>query len=227
MSTTTSDLPGASSPPQRNLTPADKAYLFTILSVLSILSLILVVSVAIALQPFLLRWYHTGSREQFDDIFHRHRDPPRASRRKNFETEPKLWDAWIRVDDQGKDSANELANIKPLALMYVPQKTTEPKNKASTSSVPQLEQELQHERPSAFLTGPFVHPLPLPRHPYENDRPGSSSAHSSAGISRTVQVSVVISMPTPNHRKLLVSANKEKGFPNVAIGFTRLPFVDE
>jgi len=84
-----------------------------------------------------------------------------------------------------------------------------------------------HEQSSAFLNGLFAHPLPLPRHRFENDCPGGDSPNSSAEIPRTVQVSVVISMPTPIRRKPPASENAEEEFPNVAFGFIRLPIVNE
>jgi hypothetical protein len=50
--------------------------------------------------------------EQFDDIFRQPGDAPGASRRRNFGAKPKLWDTWVRLDDEEKDSVNELADIK-------------------------------------------------------------------------------------------------------------------
>lgn len=102
--------------------------------------------------------------------------------------------------------------------MYAPRGTTNPMSSSSTS----------HEQSAAFLTSLFAHPLPLStRHRFENDLPGGDSANSSAEIPRTVQVSVVISMPTPIRRKPPVSDTAEEEFPNVAIGFIRLPVVNE
>lgn len=162
-----------------------------------------------------------GLQEQLDDVFRQPGDAPVASRRKNFGSKPKLWDTWIRLDDGGKDSVNELASIKPLAVMLVPRETT--KNPSPTSPAPQSEQERRYERSSALLASLFAHPVSLPRHPFENDRPGDDPVDSSADTSRTVQVSVVISMPTLPHKKPLVSDSAEEEFPNVAIGFARLP----
>jgi len=167
-----------------------------------------------------------GLQDQLDDIFRQPADSPGASRRKNFGAKPKLWDTWIKQDDEEKGTVNQLAEIKPLAVTFVPHETTKSKNSSSTSPVPQSE-ERRHERSSALLAGLFAHPLPFPRHNHENDRPGADSANSSAEMSRTVQVSVVISMPTPSHRKPAGSDTAEEEFPNVAVGLTRLPIVNE
>jgi hypothetical protein len=150
---------------------------------------------------------------QFDDVFRLHGGPPESSRRKKFGAKPEVWDTWIEPDDEEKDSAGELADIKPLAVMFVPQETRSRKD---------LERERRYERSSAFLASILAHPIPLSRYPVENDRPGGDSANSSSEIPRTVQVSVVISMPSPPGRTPPISE-----FPNVAIGFARLPITNE
>ena len=186
---------------------------------------------------------------QFDDIFRQPGDTPGTSRRRHFGAKPKLWDTWVKLDGEEKSSANELAAIKvrcvsrspfftnlifivttlqPLTVMYIPQESNKPKDSSTSPPVPQSEQERRHERSAAFLASLFTHPLPLPRHfPPENDRPGGDSANSSSEISRTAQVSVVISMPSPTRRTPPVSNSTEEEFPNVAIGLTRLRIANE
>jgi len=164
-----------------------------------------------------------GVQEQLDDLFRQPGGPPGASRRKNFGAKPKLWNAWINLDDGRNGSVNELAEIKPLAVTLVPREAKESKDSSATLPALQPEQERLHERPSAFLAGLFTQQLSLPRHHPENDRSGLDPANSSAEIPRTVQVSVIISMPTPNPTKHIA----EEEFPNVAVGFTRLPIAME
>jgi len=167
-----------------------------------------------------------GLQEQIDDILRQPGDRPVTSRRKTFGAKPRLWDTWIELDG-GKGAVDEFAEIKPLAAMYVQQQTTNSKNLSSTSPVPHSGQERRHEQSSAFLAGPFAHPLPLSRKTFENDRPEADSPNSSTEIPRTAQVSVVISMPTPNRKKPPIRDNTEEEFPNVAIGFARLPISGE
>ena len=205
---------------------------------LSTLFLLLVVSTAIVLRSFLLRRrYHMQLEEQLDDILRQPRDAAGGSRKRNFGAKPKLWDARIRPDDSHENSVYGLADIKvrritpfppifkslivtqPLSVGYVPQET-QPRNTPSTTRNPPS-QERRHERSTAFLASLFTNPLP--RHSIENDHPGDESASPSAEIPRTVQLSVVISMPTPKHRKPPAHDSSGEEFPNVAIGFTRLP----
>lgn len=108
--------------------------------------------------------------------------------------------------------------------MLLPREATKAKNLPSVPPVAQPDQERRQERSPAFLAGLFAHPLALPRHTPENNLPGVESANSSTEIPRTIQVSVVISMPTLHHKKL---AAAEEEFPNVAIGFARLPVANE
>ena len=75
--------------------------------------------------------------------------------------------------------------------------------------------------------GLFASPLPPARHPCENDHPGGDSANSSSEIPRTVQVAVVVSMPSPTRKTKSVSNPMEEEFPNVAIGLTRLRIANE
>jgi len=225
MSTTTSSPPGTFSPPPVNTPPGgppngqpktSSLYLFTFLSTLFLL---LVVSTAIVLRSFLLRRrYHMQLQEQLDDIFRPPRDTPGTSRRRNFGAKPKLWDTWVRLEDPQNNPVNDWADIKPLSVAYIPQETKPQALPSTARRSPS--QERRNERSTVFLASLFANPLP--RHPFENDRPGDDSASPSAEISRRVQVSVIISMPTPNHRKPPVSDSGEEEFPNVAIGFARL-----
>jgi hypothetical protein len=87
--------------------------------------LLLVVSTAIVLRSFLLRRrYRLRLQGQFDDVFRLHGGPPESSRRKKFGAKPEVWDTWIEPDDEEKDSAGELADIKvsclPLPSFIVP-----------------------------------------------------------------------------------------------------------
>ncbi|KAF9781578.1 hypothetical protein BJ322DRAFT_1212958 [Thelephora terrestris] len=231
MSTTTSSPTGIFSPPPPSppeSTPPNgppdgqpkstSLYLFTFLSTLFLL---LVVSTAIVLRSFLLRRrYQMQLQEQFDEIFRPPGDTPGASRKRNFGAKPKLWDTWIRLDDLQNSPTGELADIKPLSIRYLPQET-KPRNLSSTTRR-SPSQERRHERSAAFLASLFANPLPRQR-VFENDHPGDDSASPSTEIPRRVQVSVVISMPTPNNRKPNPSISGEEEFPNVAIGLTRLP----
>jgi len=187
--------------------------------------------------------------QQLGDIFRQPGDAPGTSRRRHFGAKPKLWDTWVKLGEEERSSTNELAAIKvccvsrppsftnltfiiatlqPLAVMYVPQESNKPKDSSTSPPPPQPEQERRHERSSAFLASLFAHPLALPRHlPPENDRPEGDSTNSSSEISRTAQVSVVISMPSPTRRTPPVSNSTEEGFPNVAIGLTRLRITNE
>jgi len=228
MSTTTSSPTGIFSPtpsqgspppngPQDGQPKSTSLYLFTFLSTLFLL---LVVSTAIVLRSFLLRRrYHMELEEHLGDIHRQPRDTPGASRKRNFGAKPKLWDMWIRQDDLQNRPADELADIKPLSVTYLPQET-KPRGLASTPRR-SPSQERRHERSAAFLSSLFANPLPRPL--FENEHPGDDSASPSTEIPRKVQVSVVISMPTPHNRKPLSSDSREEEFPNVAIGLTRLP----
>lgn len=166
-----------------------------------------------------------GLQGQFDDILHQPGDRPVASRRKTFGAKPRLWDTWIQQDG-GKGAVDEFTEIKPLAAIYVPQQATKSKNLPSTSPVPHSAQARRHEQSSALLTSFLSHPLPS-RQIFGSDRPEVGSADSSAEIPRTAQVSVLISMPTPNRKKPPIGDNTEEEFPNVAIGFARLPVSNE
>lgn len=53
-----------------------------------------------------------GLQEQLGEIFQHPGDTPGVPKRKNFGAKPKLWEAWIKLDDGGKDSVHEYANIK-------------------------------------------------------------------------------------------------------------------
>jgi len=187
--------------------------------------------------------------QQFDDIFQQAGGTPGMSRRRHIGAKPKLWDTWVKLDEEEKDSKNELADIKvccifrlpsctipifvvttpqPLAIMYVPQETNKPNNSSSSQPAPQTAHDRRVERSSAFLSSLLAHPITLPRHlPSENGRPGGDSANSSSEISRIAQVSVVISMPSPTRGTPPVSNSTEEEFPNVAIGFTRLRISNE
>jgi len=150
--------------------------------------------------------------QQFEDILHSPGGTPGGSRKRNFGAKPKLWDAWITLDDLQKGPVNELADIKPLSAAYVPQQT----KSANLSMQRPPSQERLNERSTAFLSSLFANPPP--RNLFENDHPGDDPSEETP---RKVQVSVVISMPTPKHGKSLDVGEEE--FPNIAIGFTRLP----
>lgn len=232
MSTTTTDLPGIFTPPPPSPPPqgspppggspdgqpkSSSLYLFTFLSTLFLL---LVVSTAIVLRSFLLRRrYHMQLQEQFDDIFRPPRDARRASRKRNFGAKPKLWETWIRPDNQQNDSVKELADIKPLSVAYIPREP-KPRNLSAPATGTSPSQEHRHERSTAFFSSLFANPLP--RQLFENDHPGDDSQNRPTEIPPAVQVSVVIAMPTPNPTKPHASNTGEE-FPNVALGFTRLP----
>lgn len=58
--------------------------------------------------------------DQFDEMFRQPEDAPTTSRRKNFGAKPNLWDTWVKLDDEERDSVNELANIKVCCTLRSP-----------------------------------------------------------------------------------------------------------
>lgn len=57
--------------------------------------------------------------QQFDDILRQPGDAPGTSRRRHFGAKPKLWDTWVKLDEE-RNSTNELAAIKVCCISRSP-----------------------------------------------------------------------------------------------------------